>query len=354
MDILSSVETAFGISDALAAEASMYQSTYITSNEPDYNFIYDYDPCDPCCEVPYYEAGQEYYEALFGPDSRDAGTSAPVSWTYDDEGKDVKVSFNASQRDVWRNAKRELKCICINCKEKMGIEAQEAVKPVSDSLRLFFGRQRALGDLLSLTLGKSRGKTLQFLATYAFQKQHGKSIPNIYKEGSGFDRTILSKLMPEDEYEACWRILDTAGTTSNIHRRGEIPFWEKFMNWLNETFVELYVCHDWWMLIALDDDKRNAELKKDQDLQDLKSAVHDVKKRAGVVGHMAVSVYSMLTLCVIWEKEDDTPYSCYMQAVRNIFGSRRLDQVIFGSDRGYWIPRLAEKLIELGADIERT
>eukprot|EP00562_Extubocellulus_spinifer_P001033 CAMPEP_0178488594 /NCGR_PEP_ID=MMETSP0696-20121128/9940_1 /TAXON_ID=265572 /ORGANISM="Extubocellulus spinifer, Strain CCMP396" /LENGTH=1177 /DNA_ID=CAMNT_0020116367 /DNA_START=521 /DNA_END=4055 /DNA_ORIENTATION=+ len=344
------VEEAF---DAEANEASLYQSTYVTSNESDhYDFYHNYDPTDPSCEDQYAHAMDEYYEKVVAASEDSA--ARPLVWEYDDEGKDVKVTFNESKTTIWSKAQEELNHIRENCKEKAGIEDISDYEPVRDSIKLFFGKQKALGELLQSTLGLSRDKTLQFIATYCFQKQHGKSVKNMYDRDSGLDTSGIG-LMSKEEYMACWRIIDVAGDSPGSKRRGAVPFWQKFQDRLNEAFVELYMGFDGDMLIALDDDKRNAELKSDRNQQGLKATVHDAKKRAGVVGHTAVSVYSMITLAVMWERSGETQYDCYMRCVQSMFGTHcRLDRVTFASDRGYWIRRLMEKLVELGADIEGT
>ena len=291
---------------------------------------------------------QEYYDYHDGPST---STHQPVAWEFEEEGKSPTVTFNAASADLWRNAQVELNAIRGNVVEKAGLSSLDEYYPIRHSVRLFFGGGTAIGDLLSSTLATSRKKMLQFLATYCFQKQHGKSVSNMFAEHSGLD---LTGLMGEEEYLACWRTIDTAGNAS-AQRSGPVPFWELFQGRLNETLRELFVCFDGDMLLALDDDKRNAELKSDADQQGLKSAVHDVKKRAGVVGHTCVSIYSMLTFAVQWERIGDTAFDCYVRCVDSMFGpTRRLERVAFASDRGYWTRTLLEWLIERGADVEGT
>ena len=335
-----------------AADEALYESTYVISSHSDYAEYYDrIDPADPfsLSEEQTFFLVDEHFQYCHGPSSK---KQPPTTWTFDEEGQSPKVTFNEASSDLWRGAQVELHAIRDNIVKKAGLPSLNEYDPIRHSVGLFFGEGTSIGDLLKSSLAISRKKMLQFLATYAFQKQHGKSVTSMYAANSGLD---LAGLMSEEEYLACWKIIDTDGNSPCPQRRGPVPLWQRFESRMNETFVDLYVCFQGQLVLALDDDKRNAELKADRDQQALKSAVHDAKKRAGVVGHTCVSIHSGLTFSVQWERLGDTPHICYMRCVDCIFGpDKRLERVTFGSDRGYWNRPLLEELIGRGADVEGT
>jgi len=123
---------------------------------------------------------------------------------------------------------------------------------------------------------------------------------------------------------------------------------------MNETFNEINVLMLGSLIVSLDDDKKKASVGKGKDMQGLKQHVLS-DRRKGIVGHTAVSPATLLTLGVCWEMEGESSYDCYVKLVKEIFGANpTLDKVTFCSDRGYWILKVLNYLLENGGDVHGT
>jgi len=94
-----------GFVDAEAADAALYESTYVPSSLSDFAGYYDeMDPADPFALSDEQTAflAQEYCDYHDGPSP--SNKYQPVTWEFDEEGKSPEVTFNEASAGLWHNA----------------------------------------------------------------------------------------------------------------------------------------------------------------------------------------------------------------------------------------------------------
>ena len=270
-------------------------------------------------------------------------------WKIDNVGKDVVITFGDARKKVWEVAKAETQA----CRERIVRLTNKSFDSVGleDILFLFLGKSRPLMQLMESELHLEFKDAAHFLATHCVQKAYRVSVEAMCDDEDEFLDT--TGLMAKEKHKAAWKLIGQSG--SSPRERNRKPFWEKFQDRFNETCQEINVSQESSVLVSLDDDKKNAaNTNEEGDMHGLKPAVH-TNRRKGIIGHTAMSPATLLTYGVIWEQDGDSSHDCYVRLVKTIFGNKpKLDRVTFCSDRGYWILKLLEYLLENGADVHGT